>query len=741
MTNKYLRYSLISILFLIPFVGLIVSSSFFFPYITPKNIAFRLLVELGAIFYILLALREPAYRPRLTPILVAFLSFLGVILIADIFGEYPFKAFFSNFERMEGFVTHAHLFVYFLMLTSVFTTETLWKRFFQTSLGVSVIMGLFGLNQLFQGIGRIDAQLGNSTYLGAYMLFHILIGTFLLIRHMQKVEKDPFIKWSIGLIYAGVILFDLYIFYYTGTRGALLGLIAGSLFASVVFAIFEKNKTLKIAGISVLALIIIVVGLLAGFKQSEFVKSHNLLARFSQLATFDPKGLEEFATTQGRGRFAIWGIALKGFEERPLLGWGQDNFNYVFNKYYDPKIYDQESWFDRAHNVFFDWLIAGGVFGLLTYLSLFMLCLVSIWKSRVHEKEKHFIFSDKVVLTSLLIAYFIHNIFVFDSITSYILFFAVLAFVNIHEKKDFFGPSFYKHIKETDYITVGSFVGLIVGGVSLYYFVMIPFVSSVSLIDALKYQSNAMNQSNPMVFNAVVDSYKKAISPKGPGTAEAREQLLQSAPNIANSSALSNEQKIAFITLANDEMKKQIDETPSDARYYLFYGSFLAQFQPGNPSITLDQVISYLSKAHELSPQKQTMLFQIGSVYVNNKEYKKAVEIFKQAYDLENNYAQARVFYAIALIYTNNNTLADQILVPLQGTAYVTDTNLIKAYYDTKQNDKIVSILQLKLKIAGEYVAAGRKEDAINEIKEVISINPSFKTQGEAYIKQIQDSK
>ena len=741
MNNNFLRYSLISVLFIIPFVGLLVSSAFFFPYITPKNIAFRVLVELGFVLYVLLATREPSYRPRLTPILIAFLSFIGVIFIADIFGEYPFRSFFSNFERMEGFVTHAHLFVYFVMLTSVLNTETLWKRFFQTSIGASVIMGLFGLNQLSLGIGRIDGQLGNSTYLGVYMLFHLFIAGFLLIRHIERPNKDKFIQWSIALVYAVIIAFEFYIFYWTGTRGALLGLLAGAVFISFAFAFWEKNKVLKFTGVGLLIAVVIAVGSLAMFKNSQFVQSHSLLARFSQLATFDPKGLEEFATTQGKGRFGIWGIALKGFEERPILGWGQDNFNYVFNKYYDAKIYDQEQWFDRAHNVFFDWLIAGGILGLLTYLSLFAFCLISIWKSKAHEKEKYFMFSDKVVLTALLIAYFIHNIFVFDSITSYILFFAVLAFVNIHDRKDFFKPSFYKPFKETDYITVGSIVGMSIGGVSIYYFVLVPFISSTTLIDALKYQNYAANQSNPTAFNAVIDSFKKVIALNGPGTAEAREQLIQGVPSIVNSSILSNDQKITYLNLTDSEMKKQIAETPNDARYYLFYGSFLAQLQQINTSITTDQVLSYLTKAHDLSPQKQGMLFSIGNVYLNAKQYPKALETFKQAFDLENDYPQARLFYAVALIYNNNNALADQILAPLQGTTLATDMSLIKAYYDTKQNDKVVAILQAKLKIAEEYATAGRKDDAIAEIKEVININPSFKTQGEAYIQQIQNSK
>ena len=142
MTNNYLRYAIIGLLFLVPFVGFVISSSLFFPYITGKNLMFRVLIEAAFVLYAILALRAAEYRPRLTAVSIAFLSFVAIIFAADIFGVYPWKSFWSNFERMEGFITHLHLFAYFIMLSAIFTGEKIWTRFFQTSLAASVIMGL-----------------------------------------------------------------------------------------------------------------------------------------------------------------------------------------------------------------------------------------------------------------------------------------------------------------------------------------------------------------------------------------------------------------------------------------------------------------------------------------------------------------------------------------------------------------------------------------------------------------------
>ena len=88
-------------------------------------------------------------------------------------------------------------------------------------------------------------------------------------------------------------------------------------------------------------------------------------------------------------------MAIKGFQERPILGWGQENFNYVFNKNYDPGMWGQEQWFDRTHNVILDWLVAGGILGLLAYLSIFFSTLYYVWRGKTNS----FSITDKAIIT------------------------------------------------------------------------------------------------------------------------------------------------------------------------------------------------------------------------------------------------------------------------------------------------------------------------------------------------------
>src|SRR3990167_2624425 len=408
MIKSWLKWIIFAGLFIVPFVPFLVSSSFFFPFITTKAFAWRIIVEIIFATWVLLALLDANYRPKKSVILYAVFGFLVIIGLADLLGVGPVKSFWSNFERMEGFVTLLHLGMFFAATSSVFK-EVDWKRWWNVSLLASFLMVLYsvlqiiGLKTINQGGVRVDGMLGNAIYLAVYMLFHIFIALLFMWREWKSVA----LRWAYGLL----ILSQAFVLYYTATRGAILGLLGG-LFIMAVFNIRNKeDRLVRKSSIAVLVGLIVLVGGFVAIKDAEFIHNSPVLSRFSSLTT------EELKT---QGRYFVWPIALEGVKERPLLGWGQENFNYIFNEHYVPEMYRLEPWFDRAHNIFLDWAVAGGLLGLLSYLLLYVALLLSIWKKNIT-----FSHTEKSILTGLIAAYFFHNFFVFDHLISYILFFSL----------------------------------------------------------------------------------------------------------------------------------------------------------------------------------------------------------------------------------------------------------------------------------------------------------------------------
>ncbi len=720
-TNHFLRRALIVGIFLIPFIVLIVPDNMFFPFITGKNFALRIIVEILLGLYLALAVLDASYRPRFSWLLSSFAIFLAIVGLADLLGENPYKSFWSNYERMEGYITFLHLFAYFVIASAVLNKEKLWERLFQTSLGVSVILAFYGLLQAFyplkfpihQGSSRVDASLGNSTYFAVYVVIHIFLAMFLFLKHRESL--------GLKIFYGLSILLNLFILYQTETRGAIIGFVGGVFFTALIIALFEKDdkRTKKIATGGVIG-IIVIVSLFIAFRDSYFIKDSRTFGRLAGISLSD---------VYTNPRIPIWTLAFEGFKEKPILGWGQENFNYVFNKYYTPNLYPQEQWFDRSHNIILDWLIAGGILGLLGYLSLYLLSLFYIWR------KGEFSFKEKAVLTGLFVAYFFHNIFVFDHLVSLILFVTLLSYLHSHSVRSRNEiPKPPKPIESPNLWLQNSALpaGIILSLGLVYFINWNAYSANLNLIKAI---TVSQKPDESIVF------FKEALAYDSFGNQEIREQLIQYAMNIRNAQ-VSDSAKQEIAKLTAEEMKKMIEQAPNDPRHYLFFGSVLDAYGAPNDGE------KYLTKALELSPKKQSIIFQLGTHYLNIGNKQKALEFFKQAYDLEPNYPEAKLIYAMGAIYAGNNKLAEDLI----GKEIVIDDRLLRAYVDNKQFSKAADIIkakialnpgdmQTRLTLAALYYQAGQKSKAISIIKEIIAQNPDFKTQGESFIKEIQAGK
>lgn len=727
--QKALRYAVITGLFIIPFVVLIVSSSLFFPFITGKNYAFRILVELVAGAWITLALMNPEYRPKRNALFYSIIAFVGVVLVADIFGKYAFKSLWSNYERMEGFVTIAHLGVYFMAAVSVLR-QKLWERLLQTNLLVSLIIALYAFVQLgggaaiHQGGTRLDATLGNATYLAVYMLFNIFFAFIMIFR-----RKD----WFARSLYGASALINVIVLYHTATRGALLGLIAGIGISALIVAIFEKEKKkLRMSAVIALAAVVVVVGVFFGIKNTAFVKNSPVLSRFASISLTE-------RTTQSR--FLIWNMALQGFKESPktmIIGWGQENFNYVFNKYYDPRMYNQEQWFDRTHNVILDWLIAGGILGFVSYLALYVAAIYYLWR------RTSFSLVEKSLWTGLLVGYIVHNLFVFDNLISYILFFTVLGYIasSSEARRKPEGA-----VKEPWVISSASMQATlpiaIIATLIVVYFVNVPSIlASRELIKGISPSQETIQQR--------LNHFKKATAYNSFGipafgTPEIREQLVSMFTTIISQSGLTTADRQAFYDFTKAQMDDQLRKTPEDSRYQLFTGTF--NIAAGN----YPEAVKHFELAQKYSPRKQQILFELGAAYLNNKEYDKALSILKTAYDSAPEYEEARFIYAVGAVYAGKNDLATELQKGLSAEK-LSDPRFITAYSASKQYSKLRQIfeqkikenpsdVQLRISLTAVYLQLNLRSQAIAMLQEIGKLNPEYKDTSDEYIRQIQAGK
>ena len=725
--NTILRYTALGGIFLMPLIPFIVVPQLFFPFIGGKNFAFRIIVEIIFFAWAALATRNPDYRPRKTPILLAFVLFVATIFLSSLFSENFYASFCSNAERMDGLITHLHLLAYFIVMISVLKTEKLWRWFWHISIGVSIFLSIYGILQSFgiyethQGAGRVDATLGNATYLATYMLFHIFIAGYYLLQAKSKNYTR--------YIYGGIILLQSVALYLTATRGAILGFIGGVFITALLSGVLGGKKSRNIS-ITVAGVLIAVVLGFVSIKDTNFVRENAVLKRFASIS------LTERTVTS---RFVIWKMSIEGFKEKPVLGYGVGGFEKVFNTYYKPELWQQEMWFDRAHNAVFDWLIAGGLVGLLAYFSLFGTALYSLWKY-AHERS----IIEKALFTGLFGAYFFQNLFVFDNITSYIFFFSALAFISstfeirdgrfkrlLDKISSLF--SYPIHSGSATYTVAPVVFGILC--VAALYYVNVPQIqASHSLIEAISQQDSVSKN---------YDYFKDVFEKNTFINVEGLEQLLHVASRVVSEPNLGDETKNKFIDLARAEAEKQIAKNPENVRLEFFYGAFLASVG------RYTDALSHLERAHELSPKKQVILLSIVDVYLNLENADGAIATAREAYELDQSYGEAGMTYAIVLFGTNYTKEAQAILVATFETDTPRDIRFVNVYVQKKMYGKVIEVwqkfiearpdvTQYRVSLAAAYFQNGQKQKAIEALEEAIKIDPEFKEQGQAIINDIR---
>jgi tetratricopeptide (TPR) repeat protein len=429
------------------------------------------------------------------------------------------------------------------------------------------------------------------------------------------------------------------------------------------------------------------------------------------------------------------GIALQGVKERPLFGWGQENYAIVFDKYYDPRMYGQEPWFDRVHNIIFDWWIAGGTLGLVSYLSLFAIALWAIWR-RNTQKLRAFSIGEGSILTGLLAGYFVHNLTVFDNVTSYIWFGTILAYIAWRTAKNRAAPILL--VKDP---VESSLLPYVVLAATVLTWGVAWYVNASALAQNRVLLKAVAPQATPLDNLAY---FKQAVAYGAYGTQEAREQLAQGTSQLASVTTIPADTKQQFYSLAVAQMIEQEKEAPLDARFPLFLGILYSSYGDNANATTAFQ------RAHDLSPRKQTIYFQIGQNALTRGDNAGALNSFKTAYELDTSFTQARILYATVAIQVGQGALAEELLAPAIQNDTAADPRILNAYVNRKEYAKAVTIWQAHLAsnpsdmqgyftLAALYYQLGNTQKAIETLQAAEKQDPTIAAQAEPVIQQIRN--
>lgn len=704
--------------------------------------------------------------------------FVFIILLSAIFGVDFAHSFWSNFERMEGAVTYLHLLALFFILSGTFRTRREWFGLFAVSIVVSFFLALYGLFEYFGftdfgGGARIMSTLGNPLYVAAYLTFNIF-----LILFLGLLTRSLILKLALGILF----LFELSVFFLTGSRGGFLGMLAGLGIISVLWFFMARGKKKLFIG-GVIILLILIPVLLNIFKDVSFIKNNNVISRFSHISLKDQ-------TVQSR--FTIWKMAFESFKQRPVLGWGVGNFVIPYAKNYNPKMYGNEPWFDRTHSMPFEWLSSTGAIGFLTYLSVFIAIL---WTLMRGLKRGLLSKAGTVVFVGMFIAYASQMFFVFDTLATFLMttmflgFLCVLSFSNKEDwlSRKIFSESQREDIDSSEYknlskkkkrelrrqqrkqviklvsgLQASGLVAVFIIVIVLIIFINIrPWMAARSLIITL----GALNQQE---YVAAKENFEKALSLSGGiiGTEEIREHLAMNMLYASqNPESFKNPDVRNLYMFALGEMEKQVEEN-SKENLKIKHNILLGQLYYGlgvveEDSEMMEKALGQYRQANEFAPNYIHLYPLLSNTLAKNGNIREAASVTEKAealltsvdkYDPNIFYSKS-LFYVALRDYEKAYTALQKIVSDYSGPDHRLDSGRMQNILSTARlhgPDAIPLLEEIyvldkhlvsnQLLLAQLYVEAGGMERARFYAYEALQNDPSLETQIRQFIQATEKS-
>ena len=227
------------------------------------------------------------------------------------------------------------------------------------------------------------------------------------------------------------------------------------------------------------------------------------------------------------------------------------------------------------------------------------------------------------------------------------------------------------------------------------------------------------------------------------GFAESLDHFFPAVINVVASPNTNPELKQQLFDKVDKAFVKHIDRVPEDARYRLFYGIFLSRLG------WYGRAIPELEEARKLSPNKQGIYFELVSNQILDGKTKEALENAKHVYELEPNFAEAKIVYALTALAAGDNATSAKLFGEIDEKTLVFDDRYITVLLTLQRFDQIIEVakkrivldpgnLQHRITLTAAYLQAGRRAEAIQTIQEIINLEPSFKEKGEYYISEIK---
>jgi len=578
------------------------------------------------------------------------IALFGIYLLATIFSLDFHYSFWGSPYRGGGFINFGFyiIFAIFLFLITAEKSDTVvnkyWQKFWDFSFIIAMAVSLMAIFQKFGLFSkyivpytyRPVSSMGGPMFLALYLLLFIFLSLSFVINSRGK--KKFFYLFSIFVFLFAILL--------SATRSVFLGIFVGVLFFIFFYPaknLVQKTKKRLLWSKFLIGIVLIFSLLGVNWLQSnpqlvEKLEQGTILGpAFSRIWSFTGGfSIDKIIMSRGSG----WRVAYRAVKDRPILGYGPENFSIGFDKHYDPNLpgivkepggAGSTGWWDRAHNFILDIAVTAGIPALIIYLLLFITLFWQLQKIKgdtsnnyhkdgaVNDTNKKSN-SDAIIshgIQATFIVYLTASFFNFDVFSTQFILFALIGYslfliyrnsgkiLAIEETKGQedinYGGKAYRDHKPWEYILI-----FVLG------FLVIWFAWSANLkplkinkdLNRATYYSTRNNQCGKAIelaeelleSHSIIDNY-----------------VLLSYIDILSVCAKQNpSKKIELGRRALQILEKSMDLRPYYTRIWLYFNSYASIIIEDDKELdvkTKEDLIyeAYytVERAHELSPNRQ----------------------------------------------------------------------------------------------------------------------------------------
>ena len=457
------------------------------------------------------------------------------------------------------------------------------------------------------------------------------------------------------------------------------------------------------------------------------------------------------------------------------MGYGPENFSIGFDKYYNPSLPQIEkmpggivtTWWDRAHNFVFDIGVTAGVPALIIYLSLFLVLFWQLQKLKSAEinadSNAEFTPNNKIIyhgIQSTFIGYLVANFFSFDTFSTYLISFLLIAYslhlLSQREVGESQGSrSGFTRILTRIYADILKWKKIIL----LFLFVLL--VWFIWIFNLKPFQINtqinrAVYESENNLCQNALDRMEKILPEHSFLDNYLRLQYVTIIQNCAKENIKPVEE---LAQKATQILKENIKNRPYYTRNWLLLGSYTNVLIEKNTRPELAEGLkqeanSYFEKANQLSPKRQEIFTEWIKTDLLTSNYLAAETKAQTCIDLNEKLEECYWLMGLSQAGLKNIEKSDYYLKIAEEKGFNTQSKnslygLIGVYIDTKNYQGLVETYlklieiepqnpQYHASLATAYRELGNYQMAKKEALKVLELKPEAKGEVEEFLKTLE---